>query len=117
MRKEGTLVDATIFEAPPSKECGEEPGPGDAPGEERQRVAFGVKAHIGVDADSGPVQSVVTTAADEPAVSQAHTLLHGHAQEAFGDAGYTGVDKRERMKRKTVKWHVAAPARQDQGDA
>ncbi|ONU81975.1 IS5 family transposase, partial [Burkholderia cenocepacia] len=68
---------------------------------------FGMKAHVGVDADSGLVHSVVTTAANEPDVSQAHALLHGHEQEAFGDAGYTGVDKREEMKGKTVKWHVA----------
>lgn len=64
---------------------------------------FGMKAHLGVDADSG----LVHTAANELDVSQAHALLHGHEREAFGDAGYTGVGKREEMKGKTVKWHVA----------
>jgi IS5 family transposase len=41
-------------------------------------------------------------------VSQAHLLLHGHEEEAFADAGYIGVDKRDEMKGKAVKWHVAA---------
>lgn len=68
---------------------------------------FGMKAHAGVDADSGLVHSVVTTAANESDVSQAHALLHGHELEAFGDAGYTGVDRRDEMKGKTVKWQVA----------
>nr|WP_279613035.1 IS5 family transposase [Burkholderia vietnamiensis] len=69
---------------------------------------FGMKAHIGVDADSGLVHSVVGTSANVSDVSQAHALLHGHEQEAFGDAGYIGVDKRAEMKSKSVKWRVAA---------
>ena len=40
--------------------------------------------------------------ASVPDVSQAHALLHGHEQEAFADAGYIGVDKRDEMKGKTV---------------
>ncbi|KVP44166.1 hypothetical protein WJ88_28935 [Burkholderia ubonensis] len=67
-----------------------------------------MKAHIGVDADSGLVHSVVGTSANVSDVSQAHALLHGHEQEAFGDAGYIGVDKRDEMKSKSVKWRVAA---------
>jgi transposase, IS5 family len=63
---------------------------------------------IGVDADSGLVHSVVGTAANVSDVSQAHVLLHGHEEEAFGDAGYLGVDNRDEMKGKPVKWRVAA---------
>ncbi len=66
-----------------------------------------MKAHVGVDAASGLVHSVVGTAANESDLSQAHALLHGHEEHAFGDAGYTGVDKREEMQSKTVKWQVA----------
>jgi len=61
-----------------------------------------------VDADSGLIHSVVGTAANVSDVSKAHALLHGHEQEAFADAGYIGVDKRDEMKGKTVTWHVAA---------
>ena len=52
--------------------------------------------------------SVVGTAANVSDVSQAHALLHGHEEDAFGDAGYLGVDKRDEMMGATVKWHVAA---------
>jgi IS5 family transposase len=63
---------------------------------------FGMKAHIGVDADSGLVHTVVGTAANVNDVTQAHALLHGEETHAFGDAGYTGVTKREENQAGTV---------------
>ena len=66
---------------------------------------FGMKAHIGVDAESGLVHSVVATAANVGDITQAGALLHGHEQTAFGDAGYRGVDKREEAQ--GPRWHVA----------
>ena len=39
---------------------------------------FGMKAHIGVDADSGLVHSLHTTTANESDVAHAHAVLHGH---------------------------------------
>ena len=39
---------------------------------------FGMKAHIGVDADSGLVQTVTTTPANANDVTQAHALLQGN---------------------------------------
>ncbi len=51
---------------------------------------------------------MVGTSANVSDVSEAHALLHGHEEQAFGDASYIGVDKRDEMKDKTVKWHVAA---------
>jgi len=53
-----------------------------------------MKAHIGVDAESGLTHAVVTTAANVSDVTQAHALLHGDETMAFGDAGYQGVGKR-----------------------
>jgi len=66
-----------------------------------------MKAHIGVDADSGLTHNVVTTAANVHDVTQAHALLHGEETHAFGDAGYTGVIKREENQASKVTWHVA----------
>ncbi|VTU19855.1 Transposase DDE domain protein [Variovorax sp. SRS16] len=66
---------------------------------------FGMKAHIGVDAQSGLVHSVVATAANVNDVTQAGALLHGEETVAFGDAGYRGVDKRAEAQ--GPKWHVA----------
>ncbi len=108
MMKEGTLVDATIIEAPPSTKNAEKSRDPEMHQTKKGNAwHFGMKAHIGVDAESGLVHSMVGTAANESDVSQAHALLHGHEEQAFGDAGYTGVDKRSEMKGKSVKWRVA----------
>ncbi|TDR43053.1 DDE family transposase [Tahibacter aquaticus] len=52
-----------------------------------------MKAHIGVDVDSGLVHTVTTTAANEADITEAEYLLHGKEQVAYADAGYTGADK------------------------
>ena len=76
---------------------------------------FGMKAHIGVDAESGLVHSVVGTAANVNDVTQAGALLHGNETTAFGDAGYRGVHKREEAKGPA--WQVAMqPGRRKQLD-
>lgn len=64
-----------------------------------------MKAHIGVDAHSGLVHSVVGTAASVNDVTQAGALLHGDEEVAFGDAGYQGVHKR--IEAQGPQWHVA----------
>ena len=66
---------------------------------------YGMKAHIGVDAESGIVHSLVCTAANINDVTQAGELLHGDEAHAFGDAGYRGVDKREEAQ--GPQWHIA----------
>jgi IS5 family transposase len=68
---------------------------------------FGMKAHIGVDAESGLVHTVISTAANVNDVTQAAGLLHGEETDAFGDAGYQGVAKRDETKDLDVNWHVA----------
>ena len=40
-------------------------------------------------------------------MTQAHALLHGQEINAFGDAGYQGVEKREENRDSNVEWHVA----------
>ena len=54
-----------------------------------------MKAHIGVDAQSGLVHTVIGTAANVNDVTQAGALLHGQETAAFGDAGYRGVEERQ----------------------
>lgn len=66
-----------------------------------------MKAHIGADAESGSVHTVVGTAANVNDVTQAHALLHGSEAEVFGDAGYQGVGKRAENQNTPVTWHVA----------
>ena len=51
---------------------------------------FGMKVHIGVDADTGLVPSVSTTAANAHDVTEAHNLLHGGETVVWCDAEYQG---------------------------
>ena len=68
---------------------------------------FGMKVHIGVDAELGLTHSVITTAANVNDVTQAHALLTGEETDVFADAGYQGVEKRAENQDKPVTWHVA----------
>ena len=65
-----------------------------------------MKAHVGVDAESGLVHSLIGTPANVADVTKAHELLHGRERVAFGDAGYIGVERRAERRRR-VEWHVA----------
>jgi transposase, IS5 family len=67
---------------------------------------FGMKAHIGVDADSGLVHTVTTTAANEADVEQVADLLHGKEQQVWADSGYRGAQAR--VDREDLQWHIAA---------
>jgi IS5 family transposase len=66
-----------------------------------------LRAHIGVDAESGLVHTVVGTAANEADVTQTEHLLHGEEKDVFLDAGYIGADKREELKDRDVNWQIA----------
>ena len=68
---------------------------------------FGMKLHTGTDARTGLVHSLSTTAANSSDVTEAHRLLHGGETEAWGDAGYQGVEKRPEHARSGVSWRVA----------
>ena len=52
-----------------------------------------MKAHIGVDADSGLVHTVIGTSGNVADVVEGNSLLQGQETDAFGDAGYQGVHK------------------------
>ena len=106
LMRAGTIVDATIIAAPSStKNEGKARDPEMHQTKKGNAWHFGMKAHVGVDAGSGLVHTVVATAANVNDVTQAGALLHGEETVAFGDAGYRGVDKREEAQ--GPKWHVA----------
>ncbi|MDR7295304.1 IS5 family transposase [Pelomonas aquatica] len=104
--RSGTIVGATIIAAPSStKNATGERDPDMHRTKKGNQWHFGMRAHIGVDAESGLVHTVIGTAANVNDVTQAGALLHGQETSAFGDAGYRGVDKREEAKGPT--WFVA----------
>lgn len=106
MLKTGTVVDATLIASPSStKNSRGERDPEMHQTKKGNQWHFGMKAHIGVDADSGLVHTVIGTAANVNDVTQGHGLLHGEETVVFADAGYQGATKRPEAT--GVDWHVA----------
>ena len=104
--KTGTVVDATLIAAPSStKNSTGERDPEMGQTKKGNNYYFGMKAHIGADADSGLVHTVICTPANTSDVTQAEALLHGEEEIAFGDAGYQGAHKRPEATMKN--WLVA----------
>ena len=104
--KAGTVVDATLIAAPSStKNKSGERDPEMHQTQKGNQWHFGMKAHIGVDADSGLVHTVIGTAANVNDVTQGHALLHGEEVDVFADAGYQGATKRPEAT--GVDWHIA----------
>jgi transposase, IS5 family len=60
---------------------------------------FGMRCHIGVDAASGLVHSVVSTAANVHELNTAAERTHGEEHVIYGDAGHIGIEKRSRTAR------------------
>jgi len=107
MLRAGTVVDATLIAASSSTKNAEgERDPEMKQSEKGNQWYFGVKAHIGVDADLGLVHTVRGTAGSANDVTEANALLHGDETEAFGDAGYHGADKRADAKPE-LRWNIA----------
>ena len=106
--RRGTIVDASIVAAPSStKNRKGERDPEMHQTKKGNQWYFGMKAHIGVDAESGLVHTLETTAANVSDVAVAHALLHGGEAEVHGDAGYQGVGKRAENRDVEVDWRVA----------
>jgi IS5 family transposase len=105
--KTGTVVDATLISAPSStKNASGERDPEMHQSKKGNQWYFGMKAHIGVDAESGLVHTVRGTAGNVNDVVEANSLLHGGETDVFADAGYQGAAKRPDAK-PGVDWHVA----------
>ena len=107
--RQGTIVDATLIHAPSStKNQDGKRDPEMHQTKKGNQYYFGMKAHIGADAESGLVHSVVGTAANVADVTQVDKLLHGEENMVGADAGYTGVEKRPEHEGREVIWQIAA---------
>jgi IS5 family transposase len=106
MLKIGTVVDATLISAPSSTKNGSgERDPEMHQTKKGNQWYFGMKAHIGADAESGLVHTVIGTPANTNDVTQAEALLHGEETAAFADAGYQGAQKRPESR--LSNWFIA----------
>jgi hypothetical protein len=101
--KKGSIVDATIIPAPSStKNADGERDPEMHQTKKGNQWHFGMKAHIGVDADSGLVHTVTTTAANEADVEQVADLLHGKEQQVWADSALPGSSEPRGTRRTAV---------------
>jgi IS5 family transposase len=103
--RNGTIVDATIIQAPSStknKEGKRDPEMHQT--KKGNQWYFGMKAHIGVDSRTRLIHSVATTPANVHDSQMLEELLHGDETRVWGDSAYIG--QHERMLRK-------APCAQD----
>ncbi|MFM0598536.1 MULTISPECIES: IS5 family transposase [Paraburkholderia] len=114
--KSGSAVDATLIPAPSSTKNGS--GTRDPEMHQTKKGNqwyFGMKAHVGVDAESGLVHTVIGTAANVHDINAAEALLHGQETDVYADAGYQGIEKR--CEADAVRWHIAMrPGRRRQLD-
>ncbi len=100
---QGSIIDATIIDAPCSvKNKAKARDPEMKHAKKGNQYHFGIKAHIGVDADSGMVHTVKVTGANVADITAADSLLRKDDKEAFCDAGYQGLEKHKAMKGKSV---------------
>ena len=94
----GTIVDATLIQAPSStKNEKKERDPEMHQTKKGNQYYFGMKNHIGVDAGSGYVHSLETTAANAHDITMASRLIRKNDTVVYGDAGYLGIEKREEI--------------------
>lgn len=95
MMRGGTIVDATIIGAASStKNASKKRDPEMHQTQKGKNWFFGMKTHIGVDAGSGYVHSIETTAANIHDLVPVHNLIREDDEVVYGDSGYVGIEKR-----------------------
>ena len=96
---EGTIMDATIINAPSSTKNRDKTRDTDMHSTKKgNQYYFGMKIHVGVDRESKTVHSLVTTPANVHDSRMVEDLLHGKESAVFGDSAYMGKTKEIKKK-------------------
>jgi transposase, IS5 family len=107
----GTLVDATIIDAPSStKNKARARDPEMSSTKKGNDWYFGMKAHIGVDLDSGTVHSLDTTTGSVHDSQVWDELLHGDEASVWADKGYVSAEREEAFRGPNKFWGVMRKA-------
>lgn len=95
----GTIVDATIINAPSSTKNREgKRDPEMHQTKKGNQWYHGMKIHSGVDAGSGYVHTITATAANVHDIEEATKLIREDDEVMYGDSGYSGMLKRPEVK-------------------
>lgn len=106
--KKGTIVDATLIAAPSSTKNKEgKRDPEMSQTKKGNQWYFGMKGHIGVDADSGLVHSVETTTAKVADIRMLPVLLTGEEKAVFGDKAYSKEADKQTARKNGVFYGIA----------
>ena len=109
--RSGTLVDATIIDAPSStKNKAGARDPEMTSTKKGNAWYFGMKAHIGVDVDSGVTHSLDTTTAKIHDSQVWDDLLHGDEDSVWADKGYVSAEREAEFKAAGKIWGVMRKA-------
>jgi IS5 family transposase len=105
--KSGTIVDATIIDAPPStKNEAKERDPEIKQGKKNGREwHFGMKVHVGTGR-RGIVHTLTTTAANASDIGQMANLLHGAERDVYGDQAYWCESHRQAALSRGIRYRV-----------
>jgi IS5 family transposase len=96
----GSIVDASIITAPSStKNASNARDPEMHSTKMGNQWYFGMKAHIGIDDETGITHTLITTSANTHDITEAHRLIRGGDDVVRGDAGYIGLNKRPEIER------------------
>ena len=107
MMKGGTIVDATIINAPSStKNAEKQRDPEMHQTKKGNEWKFGMKCHIGVDAGTGLVHSMEVTPANTHDIKVTSKLIRSDDEVVYGDSGYVGIQKRPEIKENERLSHV-----------
>jgi IS5 family transposase len=108
----GTIVDATLIAASPSTKNREgERDPEMSQSKKGNQWYFGMKAHVGVDAESGLVHTAgVTTGKVHDAKVMAN-LIREDDMAVYGDKGYASDEKKRAAQEAGVLWAVKEKAK------
>jgi IS5 family transposase len=103
----GTIVDATIINAPAStKNAKKKRDPQMHQTRKGKQWYFGMKVHTGTDTDSGLVHTVRATAANVADVNMLGELLHGGEESLHGDSAYHSKALKEQAEHSGLEFNV-----------
>lgn len=105
--REGTIVDATIIDAPSSTKNREKSRDAEMKQTKKgNRWYFGMKAHVGTDTRRGLVHRVIVTNASVHDSRVMDDLLSGEETVVYGDKAYADEVKRNKYRERGIEWCI-----------
>jgi len=108
----GTIVDATLIAASPSTKNKEQKRDAEMTQSKKgNQWYFGMKAHVGVDAESGLVHTAGVTTGKVHDAKVMHRLIREDDRAVYGDKGYASDAKKRAAEDAGVLWGVKEKAK------